>query len=157
MGINQFARDVVKPFLAMHFPKYKIQATGDPAGAARADTDEKTCFMVLAENGIPAMPAITNEFVARREAVAKNLNKLIDGQPGLLVHPDAKIIRKGFNGGYHYKRIQVTGQERYRDIPDKNDYSHPHDALQYAALYSQTMSLSSDFGKKIVYPNVGVV
>jgi len=152
MGIRQFARDSVKPFLAMHFPGYKFQATGDPAGNRRADSDEKTCFMELAEAGIPAMPAITNEFLARREAVARYLTTLIDGIPGLVVSPEAKLIRKGFNGGYHYKRIQVTGEERYKDVPEKNSYSHPHDALQYAALFSKTFHAAQDFGKKIEYP-----
>jgi hypothetical protein len=157
MGIRQFARDSVKPFIAMNFPGYRIQATGDPAGNRRADSDEKTCFMELAEAGIPAMPAITNEFVARREAVASYLTKLIDGQGGLAVHPDSRLIRKGFNGGYHYKRVQVTGDERYRDVPEKNSYSHPHDALQYMALFSKTYHASQDFGKKIEYPKMGIV
>jgi len=155
MGINTFARDVVKPFLAMNFPRYQIQATGDPAGNSRAESTEKTCFMVLAEHGIPAMPCITNEFTARREAVAKFLTKLIDGEPGFLVHPDARMIRKGFNGGYHYKRIQTSG-ERFRDVADKNDFSHPHDALQYLAMFVQTMHLSTDFGKKIEYPKLAI-
>lgn len=157
MGIRQFARDAVKPFLAMNFPGYKIQATGDPAGNRRADSDEKTCFMELAEAGIPAMPAITNEFLARREAVAAYLTKLIDGEAGMVVHPTARFIRKGFNGGYHFKRVQVTGTERYRDVPEKNDFSHPHDALQYMALFSKTYHASQDFGKKIEYPKGGVV
>jgi hypothetical protein len=113
--------------------------------------------MELAEAGIPAMPAITNEFLARREAVAAYLTKLIDGEPGLVVHPNARFIRKGFNGGYHYKRVQVTGTERYRDVPEKNEYSHPHDALQYAALFSKTYHSAQDFGKKIEYRNLGVV
>lgn len=152
MGIRQFARDAVKPFLAMNFPGYKIQATGDPAGNRRADSDEKTCFMELAEAGIPASPAITNEFLARREAVARYLTTLIDGVPGIAVSPNAKIIRKGFNGGYHYKRIQVTGEDRYKDVPEKNSYSHPHDALQYVCLFSKTYEDAKDFGKKIEYP-----
>jgi hypothetical protein len=52
-------------------------------------------------------------------------------------------------GGYCYKRLQVSG-ERYRDVPDKNSYSHPHDALQYAALYTQFMDNLS-FVKPIQY------
>jgi hypothetical protein len=44
------------------------------------------------------------------------------------------VFRQGFNGGYKYRRIQVTGEERYTDEPVKNGYSHPHDALQYLAL-----------------------
>jgi hypothetical protein len=50
------------------------------------------------------------------------------------VDPKCKVVRKGFNGGYKYRRIQVTGEERYTDEPMKNAYSHPHDALQYLAL-----------------------
>ena len=33
--------------------------------------------------------------------------------------------------GYHYRRVRVVGDERYHDKPDKNSFSHPHDALQY--------------------------
>ena len=63
------------------------------------------------------------------------LTRSVEGGPGLLVDPGCPMIRKGFNGGYHFNRIQVTGVEaKYRDVPNKNQYSHPHDALQYAAL-----------------------
>jgi len=152
MGIRQFARDIVKPYLALNFPKHSIQAVGDPAGVARKDTDEKTCFMELAEEGIAAVPASTNAFVGRREAVAKYLTKLIDGKPGLLVDPSCEMVRRGFNGRYQYKRLQVVGEDRYRDVPDKNDYSHLHDALQYAALHSLTMNNSQEWSKPIPYP-----
>jgi hypothetical protein len=73
------------------------------------------------------------------------------------VDPNSRFIRKGFNGGYHYKRVQVTGTERYRDVPEKNDFSHPHDALQYMALFSKTYHSAQDFGKKIDYPKGGIV
>lgn len=157
MGIQQFARDVVRPHLAMKYPGFSFQAVGDPAGMGRADTDEKTCFMELAEQGIPCVPASSNTMTARREAVAKYLTKMIDGQPGLLCDPKADTIRRGFNGRYRYKRVQVSGDERYRDVPDKNEYSHPHDALQYLALYSTTMHNTKEWSTKIEYPQMGVV
>ena len=157
MGIRQFARDALKPFLAMHFPGYKIQIIGDPAGSRRADTDEKTCFMVLGEEGFPAMPAISNEPTARKDAVKVYLTSMADGQPNFMIDPAAKTVRKGMNGGYHYKRVQVSGDERYRDVPDKNEYSHPVEGMEYAALHTRTMKLAGDFGKKIVYPPSGVV
>lgn len=153
MGIRQFARDVVRPFLAMNFHDYSFQAAGDPAGLARSDTDEKTCFMELAEEGIACVPAITNSFVGRREAVAKYLTRLVDGQPALLVDPGCDMIRRGFNGRYQYRRLQVVGEERYKDVPDKNDFSHLHDALQYAALHSLNMNQGSDWATKIKYPD----
>ena len=40
---------------------------------------------------------------------------------------------KGFEGGYQYRRLQVSG-ERFDDKPDKNHFSHIHDALQYLML-----------------------
>jgi len=158
MGIRQFARDVVKPHLAMNYPKHSIQAVGDPAGMSRKDTDEKTCFMELAEEGIAAVPASTNAFIGRREAVAKYLTRLVDGKPALMVDPKCDMVRRGFNGRYQYKRLQVVGEDRYRDVPDKNDYSHLHDALQYAALHSLTMNNSQEWSKPINYPKkTGIV
>jgi len=44
------------------------------------------------------------------------------------------MLRKGFLGRYQYRRVKVSGSaERYHDEPEKNEYSHPHDALQYVA------------------------
>lgn len=151
MGITQFARDVVKPHLSLNYPGYQIQACGDPAGLQRSQTEEKTCFMALAEQGIPAMPALTNDFLARREAVAGYLTIMIDGQPGFLIHPRCKTLRKGFNGGYCYERVNIGG-ERYKDRPSKDKFSHPHDGLQYLAMFTKQANLNADFGKKIVYP-----
>ena len=31
--------------------------------------------------------------------------------------------------------MKIAGaEERYHDMPDKNEFSHPHDALQYVAV-----------------------
>jgi hypothetical protein len=157
MGVRQFSRDLLKPFLAMNYPGYKVQIVGDPAGTRRADSDEKTCFLILGEEGFPAMPAcVNNDPTARKDSVNVYLTSLADGQPNYMISPEAKTIRKGMNGGYHYKRVQVGG-ERYRDVPEKNSYSHPVEAKEYAAIFSRTMTLAQDFGKKIVYPELGVV
>jgi hypothetical protein len=63
--------------------------------------------------------------------VAGALSRLIDGKPGLIVSPACKVLRKGFAGGYRFKRLKVVGDDRYHDASDKNAYSHVHDALQY--------------------------
>lgn len=157
MGIRQFARDIVKPHLAVNYPGFSFAAVGDPAGMARKDTDEKTCFMELAEEGFACVPASTNAFAGRREAVAKYLTRLSAGKPGFLLDPRCDILRRGFNGRYQFKRLQVVGEERYRDIPDKNDASHLHDALQYACLYTQAMGNSAEWAKPIEYPKAGIV
>jgi hypothetical protein len=152
MGIHQFARDVLKPHLNTVWYGYGYTAVGDPAGTSRAQSDEKTCFQELSDQGIPALPATTNEPVARREAVAKYLLKNCGPKyPGLIVHPRCQRIRTGFLGGYCYKRVHVAGKgDMTREIPEKNVYSHPHDALQYAALWTH-MADSTSFMKKIDY------
>lgn len=122
------------PYLSSHYPKFSIHCTGDPAGVQRAQSNESTCMDELKAAGLPTEPAWTNEFIARREAVAGFLNKMVDGQPAFVLSHKCRMLRKGFLGGYCYKRTQVSGG-RYKDKPDKNEYSHPHDALQYLALY----------------------
>lgn len=135
-GVIRFANEV-KAFIALHYPGWQIAAiTGDPAGDQRqaGDNQERTVFQLLEANGLIARPASTNDFTLRTEAVAAPLRRLIDGEPGFLVHPDCKTTRKGMQGAYHFKRVAVAGDERYRDMPDKNAYSHPCESLQYLLM-----------------------
>ena len=106
----------------------------DPAGMARG-ADERTVFDLLAANNIKAQPASTNSPLLRIEAVRDPMKRLIDGEPGMLVHATkCPTLRKGYAGGYHYRRVQVTGDAKYRDEPDKNLYSHVCDADQYLMI-----------------------
>lgn len=134
MGTVRFAEEVHR-VIKERYGEFRFETfTGDPAGDIRAQTDETTPFQILRANQIPANPAPTNDFIKRREAVAFYLNRMVDGQPGLLVHPQCKMLRKGMSGGYHYRRVQVAGDERYRDVPDKTIYSHVCEAGQYLML-----------------------
>lgn len=135
-GVVRFANEL-KRFLAEHFHGWPIVSiTGDPAGDQRqaGDNDERTVFEILAANDIKAEPAFTNDFSVRSEAFSAPMRRLIDGQPGLLLHPDCKVTRKGLQGGYAFKRLKVSGDERYRDVPDKNKFSHPCEAGQYMVM-----------------------
>jgi hypothetical protein len=157
MGIRQFARDALKPHMALHYPSFQLLCFGDPAGLSRGDIEEKDCFMALAEEGFHCVPTSTNVFSARRDAVASYLLKMSDGWPAFAVSPKAKLNRSGLNGRYHFDRIQIIGHEAYRDLPDKHDpTSHPCDATQYAALGSQ-MNINSSDAKPIKYPTLGIV
>ena len=59
---------------------------------------------------------------------------MIDGEPGLLIDPACRVIRKGLSSKYIYKRIQVVGDDRYHDKPDKNFWSHVCEAAQHAMV-----------------------
>jgi hypothetical protein len=63
------------------------------------------------------------------------MQRLIDGKPGLIVDRSCKMLRKSLAGGYHFKRVSVgSGQERFRDAPNKNEHSHVGDAFGYLML-----------------------
>lgn len=132
MGIQRFAG-----VLAVELSQYRgftFRISGDPTGDNRAGTDEETPFRILRGAGIQAFPAPTNDPVLRIGAVEGPLQRLVDGAPGLLVDPACVTLIRGFEGGYHYRRVPVAGTERYEELPNKNRFSHPHDALQYLHL-----------------------
>jgi hypothetical protein len=134
MGAVRFAQ-CLRAAMHERYPGFAFaNVTGDPAGDTRAQTDETTPFQILRAANVPASPAPTNDFIKRRESVAVALSRLIDGEPGMLVHPQCKNLRKGMAGGYNYKRLQVSGEEKFRDVPDKNMYSHVCEAAQYMLL-----------------------
>lgn len=143
MGVSQFMESVLLPHLRAEYRKCEWNFVGDPSGNKRADTDENTVFKVIESfDGIEIEPANSNELQVRLEAVRYFLQGLRDGKPAFRLHPRCKMLRKGFNGGYEYVRLKVIGQEKYKSKPDKNKFSHPHDALQYLC-----MAIKGDIGE----------
>jgi hypothetical protein len=129
-GTKQFVEEV-QAFCRENLRHYEFIDKGDPAGATPGENDMTSCFDILEAKGIEIEPGPVT-LVERLEPVRYGLNTLIDGEPALIVHPDAVMVRRGFQGGYQYKRM-LTSAVRYSDKPDKNKYSHPHDGLQYIA------------------------
>ena len=134
MGAVRFA-GMLATKLKAEFATQHIEGWGDPAGEQRAQTDERTPFDIVQGQGLPVSPAPTNDFTLRREAVAGLLLRLtMMGRPALVVHPRCRTLRKAMQGGYYYRRVQVTGVDRFMDVPEKNRFSHVAEALQYAMV-----------------------
>ena len=134
MGAQRFGH-LLATFLRERYRDAPILSiTGDPAGEQRAGTDERTAFQILKACGVQALPAHTNDVTIRREAVAAAMTRIVDGEPGWVVHPECSQLRRGMAGAYRYKRVQVVGDERYHDVPDKNMASHVCEAEQYRML-----------------------
>ena len=55
----------------------------------------------------------------------------MSGTPRVVLSPDCTQLRKALAGGYKLRRLQVSGEEKYVDKPDKNKYSHVAEAQQY--------------------------
>jgi Phage terminase large subunit len=137
MGIRSFAKNIVIPNLNVDFPYCKVgESEGDPAGAAGDQImEELSCIGELNSLGITTCAAQTNDTDVRISSVRYFLNYMIDGQPAFILNREgAPVTRKGFVNGYCFKRLNIAGEERYQDKPNKNRYSHPHDALQYGAM-----------------------
>ncbi len=87
------------------------------------------------EHRIRIRPASTNVLTKRLEAVRKPMMYLVEGgRPAFLLDPSCKVLRKGFNSGYHFKRVASggSGTGRFDSKPAKNMFSHVQDACQYA-------------------------
>jgi len=137
MGIKTFAKNVVIPQLAIDFPYNKVGSSeADPAGIAGDQImEELSCIGELNSLGINTNPASTNDPDVRINSVRYFLNLMLDGKPSFIISRNAcPVLVKGFMSGYHFRRMSVSGDERYQDVPNKNKYSHPHDALQYVLM-----------------------
>jgi len=145
-GIKQFVLEALKPLLNREYKDCDWNFVGDPSGNKRADTNEDTVFKVLDSLGMPTDAASSNSPDIRWEAVRVLLQQLRDGKPAFRLHKRCIVLRKGFNSGYHFKRVQVSGTTRYSSKANKNKFSHPHDALQYLCMWLAGDSIpTSDF------------
>ena len=112
----------------------QVRAWADPSAAYGVDRqagEASWIQTVAAITGVVVEPAPTNSLLPRLESVRRPLSRMIDGQPGFLLSPTCKLLRKGFNGRYRLKRKNNENSEIYTDVPEKNEASHPQDALQY--------------------------
>jgi len=136
IGLRLFLKEIAKPILReMGIKPGQIQGWIDPSGVAR-DSTEDNDLDILTEHGFTHFelaPDKSNNIKLRLESVRYFLGNTVGyGQPMLLLNSvDVTVLNKGFITGYKYKRLQVSGDERYQEKPDKDKHSHPHDALQY--------------------------
>lgn len=127
MPFVPFVRDVLKPFLAQHYPGCQVVAYTDPANPRDSNRGE-TPVQVLRQYGIQAQNAPTNKFKARLDSVISFLQR----RGGLLIDKRCEKIINGFRGGYHYRPLKISGVgQTFSSEPVKNEFSHLADAVQY--------------------------
>ncbi|MFP8878539.1 MAG: TerL [Myxococcota bacterium] len=127
----------LKRYLDTNFTGLPVQVWCDPSGGAQSQATEDTPIRILRAAGIPAQPCSSNNPDLRRASISNPATRVcMDGKPAFLVSPKARMIRKGLMGGFAYRRMKVAGSERFTDLPDKNAYSHPVEALEYALMGS---------------------
>jgi hypothetical protein len=129
MGIETFIRTKLTPFVANHYPGFNMICAPDPAGFMKQQLNEMTLVDALKAAGFKCVKPPTNKPDLRIQAVERLLSQQLEGKAMYLVDPACKMLIKGFRTGYRYK-LKKNGE--LEDSPDKNEFSHVHDANQYA-------------------------
>lgn len=136
IGARKFAR-LLKQHLGERFPDHReVMIWGDPAGEHLAEADDISPFLMFAAEGLKVRPAPTNDPTVRVAAVEEILGQIVEGdrnKPRFLLSPRCVILKTAMESGYQYRKMQVVG-DRYTELPDKNRWSHPADALQYLVM-----------------------
>jgi hypothetical protein len=133
VGLEQHLDRSLRPVVTQ--PRYfglPIALIGDPAGVAKNSHYEETSFDLIKRKGFVAFPAPTNNIDPRIRAVEAFLLSQAGGGPGFLIdRKRCPILTRALSGAYRYANTKA-GQRK--PTPEKNEASHPIDALQYACL-----------------------
>lgn len=136
VGLEKHVNQSLRPLL--YEERYYNRArliVGDPAGVAKDSLYEETSFDLLRRMGFTAFPAPTNDIDPRLRAIEFFLLQQVDGGPALVIDADrCPTLARALGGGYRFSSSKAG---ILRAVPDKNDYSHVVDALQYACLVAR--------------------
>jgi hypothetical protein len=134
-SIEKFCEDYLKPHLINNYHDFNYTLIIDPAATQRSQNDARSAAEVIKQAGLPYRTGLTNNWTKRKESVVHMLRKV----NGLKLSPNCAMLRKGFISEYHFekKRVAINAGDsdpKFKEKPDKNIYSHIHDALQYAVM-----------------------
>lgn len=129
----------VKEILAGEFGGSVAIAMIDPANLEQkesADADLRSWGQIFQEAaGIPVVPMPTNKLERRHRAVRNLLKGSVGAEPTLLINEDGnEDLIEGFIAGYRIRKLKSGEDPSYQDQPDKNHFSHVHDAMQALAF-----------------------
>lgn len=134
-GIERFIKDFLRPHIAQRYARCSFVVAPDPAGYHKQQLGEMSLVDVVKKAGFKVARPVSNDPEKRIAAVEQVLMEQVDGKARFRVTGDCPVLIKGFDDGYRYKQKKNGELE---DRPDKNRYSHPHDALQYGVMVLAT-------------------
>lgn len=150
MSVKEYANGYLRPKIMNQYAKWynsgRITSVGDPAGSHGQQNIEKTCQDILAQAGFPTRSVPQSQDPDTRiESVNYFMlpKTSIQHESRLLISPKCVELITGFRGGYKFGKVAVSGEDRYKEKPVKNIYSHIHDALQYGAFHCAHPNLQS--------------
>lgn len=131
-SIQEFGEDLLWPTIQSKYPQImdNFKVVVDPAAQQRAMTDARSSYSLLKSMGLPVRLARTNNPRERISAVIDFLRR----RSKFKLCDSCINLRKGFIAEYKYKPVNQHDTTNFKEKPEKNEYSHIHDALQYAML-----------------------
>ena len=135
IGLNEGAvtfAPKVKHFLTQKYPGCAFTVYGDPKGADKTQTDERSAYDIFAGLGMKVQPPPGlkgNQISVRVDTVAYALNEMYDGTPRVRISPLCRTLVVACAGRYFNER-----DEKGELSPSKNRYSHVADAWQYGMI-----------------------
>lgn len=133
VGAARFITESVMPLLNAKYEGMKILVSSDPAGLARAQTEERSVVDVWRAHGFVVKAAYSNNLQPRIEAVDHFLGRRTQAGEALLISPHLRHLIAAMSGGYKYK-LRKDGATDKSDEPIKDNHSHPADAMQYGCM-----------------------
>ena len=137
-GGDRFIEALLTTLEARYLRCPTLRAFIDPSAFYGADKDsgEMTFVDKLSKAlGVVVDPAPSNELGFRHDAVRQLLRHTVDGRtPGFLVNKRCRMSIAGFVSYYRFLKRDPRATVTLDPTPQKNEHSHVHDAIQYAAL-----------------------
>lgn len=137
LGENESIKDFgwrVKNFSMSEFPGAKWLDACDIAGKQLTDTAEFTSIQVLNNDPLNIYPTFRQSKIGYGiEIIAQRLAIRNDGLPGIIIHPDCKIMIDAFKGGYRYAEAKEGSSEKEEPVKD-GYYDHLMDAFRYIVV-----------------------
>lgn len=133
IGLTTHIRNNLRPVLQKErYRGLPVVVIGDPAGVAKSQYDELNAFDIFKREGIPAVPAGTNDLDTRLRNVEYYLLQQRDGGPAMIFDKSrCPTTVQGMGGMYRYGK---TTLDVSKPAPDKNAWSHPCEAVQYGTM-----------------------
>ena len=132
-GLEVFLYGMLLPLLREKYATNEVIAVLDPSNPRDAYTAQ-TPKARFESAGILSTVEISNSPKVRIGAVSHLLNQYVGG---LYINSTCSMVIRGFQSEYKYRRLRTSGTMAvaYTPEPEKNEYSHLLDSVQYACLY----------------------
>lgn len=139
MPMETFAPLVMQRLMRWHPGLWaEVRHHGDATVVQRSGSTGDSALAVALKHGVRIQPE-TNVWAARSSAVTWLLTRMVSEEaPGFFVSGlGCPVLRRGFLGAYRFKPHEQSQKDGAGTIllsPLKDEFSHVHDALQYAAV-----------------------